>query len=325
MPPTRRTFRTTPVIALFNTSVAADFTLANRLDAVGSTTEANTLYKEGAGYPALTPFSIDYAFTRRLPGGCTGSSGGACNSVPLIQTTPGPLSNPVQDTNNNATDFIFVDTNGTSAGAGQRLGAPGPENTTSPIASDDFALTASTLDSCRLPNASPNYVRAGGAYCGPPNDIVAPCVPAQNSTFGTLDIRQTFTNDTGADITRLRFRVVDITTFPSISGVADLRPITSSDVAVTVDRPVCGTGTSSVTVRGTTLEVPPESAERIRVQRVAVGRRDHGRNAVGAGAIRQRALRARRPADGRRPLLCRGRNGRRAGGNRAGFLFHRSH
>ena len=115
----------------------------------------------------------------------------------MIQTTPGPLANPVQDTNNNAVDFIFVDTNGTSAGAGQRLGAPGPENTTSPIASDDFALTASALDSCRLPNASPNYVRAGGAYCGPPNDIVSPCVPAQNSTFGTVDIRQTFTNETG--------------------------------------------------------------------------------------------------------------------------------
>ena len=51
-------------IALFNTSVAANFILANRLDAVGSTCEANTLYKEGTGYPALTPFSIDYAFVR---------------------------------------------------------------------------------------------------------------------------------------------------------------------------------------------------------------------------------------------------------------------
>src|SRR4029078_1865443 len=45
-------------IAFFNTSVPANFTLANRLDAVGSTSEANTLYKEGTGYSALTPFSI---------------------------------------------------------------------------------------------------------------------------------------------------------------------------------------------------------------------------------------------------------------------------
>ena len=36
-------------IALFNTSIDANFALANRLDAVGSTTEANTLYKEGSG------------------------------------------------------------------------------------------------------------------------------------------------------------------------------------------------------------------------------------------------------------------------------------
>src|SRR5215212_3311950 len=46
-------------IAIFNTSVAANFTLANRLDAVGSTSEANTLYKEGTGYPALVAFSIN--------------------------------------------------------------------------------------------------------------------------------------------------------------------------------------------------------------------------------------------------------------------------
>src|SRR5262245_57101720 len=84
-------------IALFNTSVAVDFTLANRLDAVGSTSEANTLYKEGTGYPALTPFSIDYAFHRD-----------ECGKVGSI-TTMGlcSISTP-KDTNNNAADFIFV-------------------------------------------------------------------------------------------------------------------------------------------------------------------------------------------------------------------------
>ena len=47
-------------IALFNNNTGGgSFILANRLDAVGSTSEANTLYKEGTGYPALTPFSID--------------------------------------------------------------------------------------------------------------------------------------------------------------------------------------------------------------------------------------------------------------------------
>ena len=220
-------------IALFNTSVPADFTLANRFDAVGSTSEANTLYKEGTGYPALTPFSIDYSFYRD---NC-GKSGsittfGAC-----------PISTP-KDTNNNAADFVFVDTNGTSAGAGQRLGAPGPENLSSPI-QRNASFAVNFLDICVAAASPPNRVR----------DFTSD--PANNSTFGTLDIRRTVTNNTGGNVTRLRWRVIDITTFPAPSGIADLRPRTSTAVVVTVDRPPCGSGTSNVTVQGTTLEQPP--------------------------------------------------------------------
>ena len=69
-------------IALFNNNTGGgSYSLANRFDAVGSTTEANTIYKEGTGYPALTPFSIDYSFTRRPAGGCTGAGGGNCGSA----------------------------------------------------------------------------------------------------------------------------------------------------------------------------------------------------------------------------------------------------
>ena len=148
-------------IALFNNNTGgASYSLANRVDAVGSTSEANTLYREGTGYPALTPFSIDYSFTRKPTGGCTGSGGGTnCNTVTLIKTTPGPTSAQAVDTNNNATDFIFVDTNGTSAGAGQRLGAPGPENLSSPISRDGSALATSRLDSCSNFDKPPNQVR----------------------------------------------------------------------------------------------------------------------------------------------------------------------
>src|SRR5262245_62190959 len=56
--------------------------------------------------------------------------------------------------------------------------------------------------------------------------------PPNNSTFGTLDIRRRFVNNTGGFVTRLRFRIVDVTTFPAPSGFADLRPRTSSDVVV---------------------------------------------------------------------------------------------
>jgi hypothetical protein len=220
-------------IAIFNTSVAGDFVLANRLDAVGSTSEANTLYKEGTGYPALVPFSIDYAFHRDE----CGKSGSITTMGACTISTP-------KDTNNNAADFIFVDTNGTSAGAGQRLGAPGPENLSSPI-QRNASFAADLLDTCVASASPPNRVR----------DFTSD--PANNSTFGTLDLRRTFTNNTGGNVTRLRYRIIDLTTFPAPSGIADLRPRTSTSVVVTVDRPPCASGTSNVTVQGTTLEQPP--------------------------------------------------------------------
>jgi hypothetical protein len=220
-------------IAIFNTSVGANFVLANRLDAVGSTSEANTLYKEGTGYPALTPFSIDYSFNRDE----CGKSGSITTMGVCTISTP-------KDTNNNAVDFIFNDTNGTSAGAGQRLGAPAPENLSSPI-QRNASVPVALLDTCVGSASPPNRVR----------DFTSD--PANNSTFGTLDFRRTFTNNTGGNVTRLRFRVIDLTTFPAPSGIADMRPRTATAVVVTVDRPPCGSGTSNVTVQGTTLEQPP--------------------------------------------------------------------
>src|ERR1700749_570502 len=224
-------------IAIFNTSVAANFTLANRLDAVGSASEAKTLYKEGTGYPALTPFSIDYAFYRDTCG-----KGGSI-------TTLGPCSiSTPKDTDNNAADFIFVDTNGTSAGAGQRLGAPGPQNLSSPIQRNS-SMGGFLLDGAVSSSAPPNRVR----------DFTSD--PANNSTFGTLDLRRRITNNTGFSVTRLRFRVIDITTFPAPSGTADLRPRTSTAVVVSGinDGGTCGASPTpcTVTVQGTTLEQPP--------------------------------------------------------------------
>lgn len=221
-------------VALFNTATSANFTLTNRIDAVGSTSEANTLYKRGAGYPALTPFSIDSALVRDACG-----RGGSITAI-----GPCPNGGILKDTGNNAADFYFVDTNGTSAGAGQRLGAPGPESLQSPLwGLGDISSTR--LDLCSSPTAAPNFVR------------IFTSDPATNSTFGTLDIRRTFTNQTGDTLTRLRFRIIDLSTFPAPTGVADLRARTSPDIVVSVDRPPCASGSSNVTVRGTTLEQPP--------------------------------------------------------------------
>jgi hypothetical protein len=228
-------------IAIFNTSVAVDFILANRLDAVGSTSEANTLYKEGTGYPALTPFSIDYSFYRDNCGksGSITTMGACTVSTPL-------------DTNNNAVDFIFVDTNGTSAGAGQRLGAPGPENLSAPI-QRNASFATNLLDATVASNVVPNRVR--DFTSDPPN----------NSTFGTLDFRRRFVNNTGGNVTRLRFRVIDLTTFPAPSGFADMRPRTSTSVVVAGinDAATCAatgapaTPPCTATVQGSTLEQPP--------------------------------------------------------------------
>ena len=230
-------------IAIFDNNVGgASYNLANRLDAVGSSSEANTLYKEGTGYPALTPFSIDYSFYR--------DSCGKQGSI----TTLGPCPSgglPV-DTDNNATNFVFVDTNGTSAGAGQRLGSPGPENLSSPI-DRNGSFGVSLIDGTVPASNPPNRVR----------DFTSD--PANNSTFGTISFRRRFVNNTGGNVTRLRFRIVDQTTFPAPSGFADLRTRTSVSVVVAGinDSVTClATGSPVIppctaTVQGTTLEQPP--------------------------------------------------------------------
>lgn len=211
-------------IALFRTANPVNFNLVFRLDAVGSTSVANAVFREGAGLPPLVAFSTDYSWVRNVP-------------------TSGAGAGVSQDTNNNVADFRFVDTNGTSAGGGQRLGAPGPENMFSP----GHLITGSSLsiglvDPGVSATAAPNYVR--NMFSDPIN----------NSTFGTVDIRRRLTNKTGAPINRLRVRIIDLTTFPSPAGTADLRARTSNTIIVSLS------GGGSATVRGTTLEQPPTQA-----------------------------------------------------------------
>jgi uncharacterized repeat protein (TIGR01451 family) len=225
-------------IALFRTSETANFSTATRLDAVGSTAEANTLYKDGTGYPAITSFDNNYAWVRDTCGK------GGSNTI----FGPCPTGGLPKNTNNNAADFYFVSTHGTDAGAGQRLGAPGPENLSSPI-QRNADMPVLNLDATVGSALSPNRVR----------DLTSD--PANNSTFGTLDIRRRVVNATGLPVTRLRFRVVDISTFPAPSGIADLRARTSTDLTVNGinDASTCPEGVTpcDVTVLGTTLEQPP--------------------------------------------------------------------
>lgn len=247
-------------IALFETSFSGNFTLANRIDAVGSNTDTNALYREGVGYPAIPSSALEGSFFRKLPGACTGSGSGNCNSVPLVNTTPAPSSSFPQDTGNNLNDFLYADTVGTNVGPSQRLGAPGPENLSSPIAGVlSPGLVVSRFDSTVAEDAAPNRVRNTT-----PGDPLT-------SSFGTLTFRRRLTNNVGQPITRLRFRIVDITTFPSIGigctvepapagCVADFRALSTAGTIISVNDPAtCAPAIApcSAVVQGTTLEVPP--------------------------------------------------------------------
>src|SRR6185503_17736501 len=223
-------------IALFRTSLTENFSTATRLDAVGSTAEANPLYKDGTGLPVIVSFDAESAWVRDTCG-----KGGSITTF-----GPCPTAGLPRNTNNNAADFYYVNVNGTDALAGQRLGAPGPENLSSPIQRNADVLVLN-LDGTVASAASPNRVR----------DFTSD--PSNSSTFGTLDIRRRVVNATGSPITRLRFRIVDITTFPA-PGVADLRARTSTDLTVSGinDEGTCaGVTPCDVTVLGTTLEQPP--------------------------------------------------------------------
>jgi hypothetical protein len=198
-------------IALFRTADPVNFTLANRLDAVGYST-AGSLYREGNGLPtggAETSTDLNYSFYRNLAGGGTPA-----------------------DSNDNAVDFFGVDTQGTTLGTGQRLGAPGPENLSSPIQRNGEIATL-LLDPAACQGCAPNRVSA---------------TPSTEHPYNTLTVRRRYTNNTGRTITRLRFRIVNVTTLYVAAGTADLRLRTSADTPVTL------TNGTTLTVKGTTLE-----------------------------------------------------------------------
>ena len=236
-------------IALFNNNAGGgSFSLVNRFDAVGSTAETNVIYREGAGYlprdETMPPQNPNYSYIRDECG-----KSGAVN-------VPGPcaISTP-KDTDSNVNDFYLVEAVGTFAVFVQRLGAPGPQNLTSPI-QRNATVSVSLLDATVSSSSVPNRVRDG--------IIDAP----GGSTFGNLYIRRRFVNNTGAPVTRLRFRIIDVSTFPAAPGFADLRARTSSTVVVTGidDAATCAAAGQSapdcaVTVEGTTLEqaVPPSN------------------------------------------------------------------
>lgn len=206
-------------IGLFQTSNPANLLAVNKVDAVSLNSSAGplaTLYREGTSLTSPGANDGQYAFTRRLKNG-----------------TP-------QDTDNNSQDFVFVSTNAAAYGGVQSvLGAPGPENRTSPI-QRNAQLTVSLIEPNQSAALSPNRVR----------DFT----PTTNGALGTLSIRRRFTNVTANPVTMLRFRIVELTTLnsPGYSpggAQADLRALDGSSFDVT-------TSIGSLTVNGSTIEQP---------------------------------------------------------------------
>jgi hypothetical protein len=114
-------------------------------------------------------------------------------------------------------------------------------------------IAALLVDATKASTVAPNRVR----------DFT----PVTNGSQGTLTIGRRFVNNTGAPVTRLRFRIVDFSSLggPPPAGIADLRALDSLTITVSGinDSATCAaTGTPatapcSVTVFGTTLEQPP--------------------------------------------------------------------
>jgi len=211
-------------VGLFSTADVLLLSSDNRLDAVGfgSNTGNNCdLLREST---TLAPTSgagsdSEHSFARKLATG-----------------TP-------KDTNNNASDFNLVSTTpATPVGdnATPILGAPGPEEDASPI-QRNADIKAGLIDPTVSSSAPPNRVRSShGAN-------------PTNAAYGTLSIQRRFKNSLNVPVTRLRFRVVNITTFNNrTAGQADMRVLSSTGQVID------SAGNTVVTVNGLTLEPPPQ-------------------------------------------------------------------
>jgi hypothetical protein len=188
----------------------------HRLDRVGFAS-GSAFWREGSGIntiPVGYTRTTQYTYVRKMTGGV------------------------LQDTNENANDFVLVSTE--PATTGGVFGAPGPENLYSPTERNK-TIKARALDLNVPATAAPNRVMEATDTNG---DGV--------TDTAVLKIRRSFTNLTKQPVTRLRFRVVDITTAPRPdNSKADLRVINSQNEIVNISAE-SGGGTKVVT--GVTLE-----------------------------------------------------------------------
>lgn len=211
-------------VAIFKTATIANFTAVNRMDSVGFAAVTAGLFKEGAGIPNITAATPtgQISFVRNLSSG------------------------QPQDTDMNQNDFIFVNTNAVteSLGSTPTLGAPGTQNLDSPI-QRNAQLPVNLIDSTVAADAAPNQVQDA--------------TPVTNGANGTVSIRRNVVNNTGELVTRLRFRITTLPTFPNLTP--DVRLLSSPQLTgvQSNDPAVCGSNPvpCSLTVESVVLETPP--------------------------------------------------------------------
>ena len=205
-------------------AAAGDFTLASAIDdgsnltlLAGEGTTQDTVAFGGGTLTFAPTQTGQYAFVRQI----------------------NPATNlPVSTAN--AFNFVAPDAGNYTATTGSlaaTLGVPGPESSISPIPM--VAMGVNLLDPAVAQATAPNRFRNTGAT-------------GTNATNGTLAIRRVIINNTGAPITRLRFRVTTLTTLngPGYTNAAqaDLRAVASP---FTTQNITLSNGTT-VTVYGTT-------------------------------------------------------------------------
>ncbi len=210
-------------VAVFSTADPSKLNFGTRLDAVGfnnPSSPVDSLYREGAGLAPVGAYTSEHAFVRRM----------SLTGLPL-------------NTGDNAADFVFVSTAGDAPGGAQSaLGAPAPENLYTGTQSNSLVKASYVDPGCTgFPNASTDASSACGR--------VRLSSAVTNGANGTLLIRRRWTNRTNAPVTRLRFRIVDLTTLGNRAQAdADLRVLSSTDSNVTDSQG------QSVSLRGLTLE-----------------------------------------------------------------------
>lgn len=206
-----------------------------RMDSVGMSTinvgATYRFYVEAAPVPGLANTTAQHAFVRKFVTG-----------LPA-------------DTNNNAADFILVAPSSTAInGITPQPGAPGPQNASSPLANNTgvpFTLFNTALGASTVPNQFVENVS----------------VTVDGTTYSrSLYLRRKVTNNTGATITKLRFRIIEM----SNGGVntAILRSLNSIDATVdgqpvkglTLEAPAIGTGGVNSTLCVGTIALPVQLA-----------------------------------------------------------------